>query len=145
MKSSFYLKYALKQGAVAFALVAVIILIFGPISAFFLKEYTAVCLVIVGALLLLMLVPLFAAASLERRHGLLHPQPVDDAWRKRLFDNVSAIGTGVLLFALNLCSATLAFVESDTFRGVLYLLLAAAFTILLFGRGVRGLRKLMKA
>ena len=108
MKSSFYLKYALKQGAVAFALVAVIILIFGPISVLFLKEYTAVCLVIVGALLLLMLVPMFAAASLERRHGLLHPQPVDDAWRKRLFDNASAIGTGVLLFALNLCSATLA-------------------------------------
>lgn len=145
MKGSFYLKYALRQGAIAFAVAAVVILIFGPISVFFLKQYTAVCLVIVGALVLLILVPMFAAASFERRLGSVRSQPVDDVWRKAVYDNVSAVGAGVLLFALDLFVAVMAFVEADMFRGALYLILAAMFLVIMFGRGIRGLRKLTKA
>lgn len=145
MKGSFYLKYALRQGAIAFAVAAVVILIFGPISVFFLKQYTAVCLVIVGALVLLIFVPMFAAVSFERRLGSVRSQPVDDVWRKAVYDNVSAVGAGVLLFALDLFVAVMAFVEADMFRGALYLILAAMFLVIMFGRGIRGLRKLTKA
>ena len=145
MKSSFYLKYALKQGAIVLAVVAVVFLMFGPLSAFLLKEDIVFCLLLFGAVFLLTFIPMCAASAFERTCGSRKSQPVDDAWRKEAFDNICIVGCGVFLCALNLYTAIQAFIGEDLFRGSVGAILAVALLVIMFGRGIRGLRKLARA
>ena len=144
MNSSFYLKYALRQGAIVLAVVAVVFLMFGPLSAFLLKEDPVFCLLLFGAVFSLTFIPMCAASAFERKYGSREPQPVDDVWRKEVFDNICTVGCGVLLCVLNLYSAVWALIKEDLFRGSIGAIFAVVFLVIMFGRGMRGLKKLMR-